>query len=408
MGVKGIYDGVTIKTGDDERATASAAVGHMRTKGDDRAYRAMRDYGGTATRPGVSGPPAPHHILGLKLWKGLTASMDYDEIMDFNDNYLLGRRLGDSAKWNLEAIEQDKDKGGMLTGWHKVVHDREKAVLEKQGFTKDANGNWKFLSQDFASLDPQLKKGLLGNLAMALEADFDEVQREAMADFKAQPPEVQQQQLDQIRATSESQPKRKPGYFDDPRMTSASAKVLSSKAWMEEQGPGMMEKMLGAERANKIRVQEMSEGNVRAHAAAVGVKLPLRGAIAGGVLGGARPGLADVGTLQKATQGDVGGVAADVGVGAATGGIIEAGFQGIQRISSGLANAGRFLYGNVAGPALAGGAIAQSTFADPKVQKEYAEAEPGLDSLRAAFSNFIPKTDKVQQTAPNRSERRGR
>ena len=57
MGVKGIYDGVTIKTGDDERATASAATGHIRTKGDDRAYRAMRDYGGTATRPGVSGPP---------------------------------------------------------------------------------------------------------------------------------------------------------------------------------------------------------------------------------------------------------------------------------------------------------------------------------------------------------------
>lgn len=137
-------------------------------------------------------------------------------------------------------------------------------------------------------------------------------------------------------------------------------------------------------------------------------KIPIKGAVAGGIVGGAKPGFADVGTLQKATQGDVAGVAADVGVSAATGGLIEAGLQGVGRLSAGLANAARFLYGNVAGPAFAGTAIAGTTFADPKVQKKYAEAEPGLPALGAAFSNFIPKTDKVEQTAPNRSERRGR
>ena len=144
------------------------------------------------------------------------------------------------------------------------------------------------------------------------------------------------------------------------------------------------------------------------NAAAFLGKIPIKGAVGGAIISGAKPGFADVGTLQKATQGDIGGVAADVGVGAVTGGVVELGLQGAQRISAGLANVGRFLYGNVAGPALTGTAIAGATFTDPKVQKRYAEAEPGLDSLRAAFSNFIPKTDKVEKSSPNRSERRGR
>ena len=37
---------------------------------------------------------------------------------------------------------------------------------------------------------------------LAITKVIDEVQQEAMADFKSQPPEVQQQQLDEIRSLS--------------------------------------------------------------------------------------------------------------------------------------------------------------------------------------------------------------
>lgn len=153
----------------------------------------------------------------------------------------------------------------------------------------------------------------------------------------------------------------------------------------------------------------MGQPSWRQRAAAAMGRVPLKGIGIGaitGAVGGAKPSLADPSTVSKLIKGDTQGLAADAVVGAGIGGGIQATIQGLSAMGRvGLANAAGFIAGKVVPPTFLGAGIADQTFAHPEVQRKYQEAEPGLPALGAAFSQFTPEMGKVEQTAPNRSQR---
>ena len=251
----------------DGRATASALTGHLRNKGDDRAYRWGRlpDFA-SPERPGVSGGLAPHHVLGLKRFAALTYGMSPEDIDDLNDNYMPpGRRMGEDNRYNYEYVEQDVKGGeGTMSGWHKKIHDSQDELFKKMGFTTK-NGELYFYSQRFADMDPAMKKGIISHVAIQFDNDFDRVQKLASEDFYNRPPEVVKADLADIRKRGQTAPPR-PG--QDFRPTSKSTQVIMNEDWAQLQDPKGWEKIQASELKN-VALQ-------RAAAAARGMPDPFR------------------------------------------------------------------------------------------------------------------------------------
>jgi hypothetical protein len=377
----------------DGRATASAMTGHLRNKGDDRAYRWGRlpDFA-SPERPGVSGGLAPHHVLGLKRFAALTYGMSPEDIDDLNDNYMPpGRRMGEDNRYNYEYVEQDVKGGeGTMSGWHKKIHDSQDELFKKMGFTTK-DGELYFYSQRFADMDPAMKKGLISHVAVQFDNDFDRVSKLASDDFYNRPPEVVEADLADIRKRGQNAPPRPEQDF---RPTSKSNQVIMNEDWAQLQDPMGWAKVQASDYKNKILQTEWGQNA----ATALGkIKKTKLGAVAGGITGSvmsAKPGLADAKTLADATSsGDYTQLAVDTGVGAASGAGIQAGVQKATQAGMGwLGNAARAL-GTPLAALSTGKAIADVTFANEKVQRAYASAENPLDRWKALGAAWMSEED---------------
>ena len=229
--------------GDDRRARDSAAVGHVRTKGDDRYFRWMRlAQNASPARPGVSGGLAPHHILGLAQWKQLTEGMSVEEVAlleaDLNS---IGLGMGDKPL-NLVGLEQDPGSRGKnsLTGSHYRVHQGEDDIVKSMGL-KTKGGRLYMGSTPISEIDFETRRGILIGTALRFEENLDNVQRESMEDFRSQP--NYQEQIDDIKARSF---KGKPMPGPDNIPTSASKKVLGNMSYLEAQGENVKQRILSA------------------------------------------------------------------------------------------------------------------------------------------------------------------
>ena len=253
----------------DGRATASALTGHLRNKGDDRAYRWGRlpDFA-SPERPGVSGGLAPHHVLGLKRFAALTYGMSPEDIDDLNNNYMPpGRRMGEDNRYNYEYVEQDVKGGeGTMSGWHKKIHDSQDELFKKMGFTMK-DGELYFYSQRFADMDPEMKKGLISHVAVQFDNDFDRVQKQASDDFYNRPPEVVEADLADIRKRGQTAPPRPEQDF---RPTSKSNQVIMNEDWAQLQDPKGWQKIQAADLSNKNLQRLAQSPGLRGAARALG------------------------------------------------------------------------------------------------------------------------------------------
>ena len=245
-----VFDGKNFKR-DEERAAASAATGHIRTKGDDRYYRWMRDLANASPeRPGVSGGLAPHHILGLAQWARLTEGMSPEEVALLeSDLNSLGLGMGDKPL-NLVGLEADvKSTGSSISGSHDRVHKNEKELLKKLGIKK--KGEKLFLgSTPFSEMDFTTRRELLIGMGLRMEEDLENEMRKSSEDFFSQPD--YQEQLEQIRQRSSKKPMPAGGAnWDSPLPTGASKKMLSSPGFLESQGPAWKANILSA--AERLR-----------------------------------------------------------------------------------------------------------------------------------------------------------